>query len=793
MSLFRKDFEFKKETDIDESLSLEVSRRTDLGINVKDFGASGSTQTTTGSIISGQNVLTLQSALDFENGQGISIHHAGPIPSIVTPSAPTVTVSGNTGSTTYQYQVAAVNKNGGVSIASAVTQITNGNNALSLGVSNPSGALTLSKTGSGSSLSATTYYVAYANRNSLGSTTKGSTQSSTTVTAGQFINATISFDTGVSSIDLFVDTVSTPKRLATISKTGTITYDGGITSGLSVTVNGSKITVSIGVSASGTGASASGTNTTISYNAISWNSVAGATRYAVYGRTSGSMTLLAIVVGATFWNDGGTTSNTTPFSPLWNSPPTSVLAETFNTTIVAGGKTKTLLLADNAITTSTSQTIRHDDTDAMLRAIASGKRIYLPENSTFFIRKQLTLSNNQILYGAAPENSILIQTHECFDSDTYTSMIALTGDNPTLSHFTVRNNMDFITNCVEFVALNGDSSKPFQACMSFVKTNGGYKGVNIATGIEARLEYCLFKGAAQAGVFVSVPDAHIVDCSSESSLYGLRTTTGTGTITVHHFHAIYSGAYGFYLDNVSYGGQFVNCQADTSDQSGFFITNTTQATFVNCWSFKSSASSSQTYHDWHIVSTTTNCMFTNCTSQADSNTKNSWYFSSGTKTNSFINCSANGNIDHADGEDALRNMNKFMGCTNKLARYNKRENTSNHHFTLAAGASTTVSYYFGYTPVFASDAYLFKVTYTNRAVTAPSAMSAGYFYIALVNGTTGGGVSTKTSIFAATNPDNFTTTAVLNGDKVDITVTNNSSESIDYGLDVEKYFDPKGL
>jgi hypothetical protein len=44
---------------------------------VRDFGASGSLATTTGSIQQGQNTLTLATPLDFQNGQGIAIHGAG--------------------------------------------------------------------------------------------------------------------------------------------------------------------------------------------------------------------------------------------------------------------------------------------------------------------------------------------------------------------------------------------------------------------------------------------------------------------------------------------------------------------------------------------------------------------------------------------------------------------------------------------------------------------------------------------------------------------------------------------
>jgi hypothetical protein len=101
-------------------------------INVlRETFASGSSQSTTGSITSGSNALTVASAIDFQNGQGISIANAGPLPTISAPSAPTVTATGTTGSTSWAYAVAALDGKGGETAASPVTTITNGNATLS--------------------------------------------------------------------------------------------------------------------------------------------------------------------------------------------------------------------------------------------------------------------------------------------------------------------------------------------------------------------------------------------------------------------------------------------------------------------------------------------------------------------------------------------------------------------------------------------------------------------------------------------------------------------------------------
>jgi hypothetical protein len=48
------------------------------GASLAAYGISGSAQTTTGSIVSGSNQLALASALDFKNGEGITISGAGP-------------------------------------------------------------------------------------------------------------------------------------------------------------------------------------------------------------------------------------------------------------------------------------------------------------------------------------------------------------------------------------------------------------------------------------------------------------------------------------------------------------------------------------------------------------------------------------------------------------------------------------------------------------------------------------------------------------------------------------------
>lgn len=91
----------------------------------------GSAATTTGSVAAGSTSLTLATASDFLNGEGVRINGAGPTFALGAPTGLTVTPSAVTGSTTYTYTVAPVDAHGGVGPAIATTTITNGNATLS--------------------------------------------------------------------------------------------------------------------------------------------------------------------------------------------------------------------------------------------------------------------------------------------------------------------------------------------------------------------------------------------------------------------------------------------------------------------------------------------------------------------------------------------------------------------------------------------------------------------------------------------------------------------------------------
>ena len=80
-----------------------------------------------GTISSGSHTLTISGgAYTATNGCGVAVYGAGPNSSLATPGTVAVSAYSYTGSTTYCYEVAAVDNNLGMSAASAHTCITNG-------------------------------------------------------------------------------------------------------------------------------------------------------------------------------------------------------------------------------------------------------------------------------------------------------------------------------------------------------------------------------------------------------------------------------------------------------------------------------------------------------------------------------------------------------------------------------------------------------------------------------------------------------------------------------------------
>lgn len=185
----------------------------DLAIDVKrDYGASFSVENTTGDMTAGGNAVTLADALDFANGNGINIAGAA--------------------------------------------QITT-----------PTTALVLAQAAGSSSFTASdTVYVNYCFADASGNPTGMSTQASIAIaTAGNVVTTTIALPTFADVVRLFVGTASGPLQLAEVDYTGGITYSGGVSSGLSATIDktGMVLSLTISASASATGAAQPTKNTSV--------------------------------------------------------------------------------------------------------------------------------------------------------------------------------------------------------------------------------------------------------------------------------------------------------------------------------------------------------------------------------------------------------------------------------------------------------------------------------------------------------------------------------------------------
>ncbi len=80
---------------------------------------------TTGTMSASSSTLSLSSALDFANGQGLVVLGAGPTPTIATPTSVTAAAAGATGSTTYYYCVVDEDYLNGRTACSAAGSVAN--------------------------------------------------------------------------------------------------------------------------------------------------------------------------------------------------------------------------------------------------------------------------------------------------------------------------------------------------------------------------------------------------------------------------------------------------------------------------------------------------------------------------------------------------------------------------------------------------------------------------------------------------------------------------------------------
>jgi hypothetical protein len=295
----------------------------------------------TANINSGSAAATISSASSFINGDGVVIYGAGTTHSMTTPAGVTVTpsvaaagtgtgivVNAPAGSTTYNYQVIARNKTGGLTAASTVATTTTG--AASLGRQSVN-ISTLSR-----STNITTVVTSTAHTLSIGSMVYISTTSDDTDFGGWFVVATVPDNTHFTLLS------------------GLDTRNGAV--------------------ASATG----GTAVWFNCNHITWTQVTGAFQYHIYGRTGGTLTWLGCsrlssvtggLVDLTF-DDFGSPMMDNFKQPglIPSSPPVSATSNSLSTTIVSGAGTTSLVLANTASTSVSGATIRFDNTPNILAA-----------------------------------------------------------------------------------------------------------------------------------------------------------------------------------------------------------------------------------------------------------------------------------------------------------------------------------------------------------------------------------------------------------------------------------------
>ncbi len=304
-------------------------------------------QTTTGTISAASTSLSLGSAIDFQNGQGIVIYKAGPATTLQTPIAPAVTPVGIlNGATTYNYQVVGEDFNGGLTPASPTGSTTVG--ASALGVT--SATLTSAARAGG----VLTFTTSAAHNFSAGATV---------LVAGAQANSSSSLEcNGTLAI------VATPTSTTfTVSQAGRVDNPSVCTGGTATVNAGNKLTWF----------TAGNPSVTTQNNVIRWW---------IYRNNA----LVGVSSGAdTYYIDFGYGMQAALIPGyVPSTPPASATPGYLATTISSGGGTTTLTLAASAITTATSQTVVHDTAPAILAAVnaainAGGGTVYIPPVSGF--------------------------------------------------------------------------------------------------------------------------------------------------------------------------------------------------------------------------------------------------------------------------------------------------------------------------------------------------------------------------------------------------------------------------
>jgi hypothetical protein len=288
----------------------------DIDVTCVPYKASGSSRTTTANCVGGTASLTLGSAIDFQNGQGLNIVGCGPSPNVATPAVGIANI-GTPGSTSYSYAVAAVDAGGGNSGYGSLIATTTGN----------------------ATLSGANYNAIYVTpvANARGYALIGRASGSPTVL--QYMpweEATTTYS-------------ATAARSANVT-TVTVTAGGNLTMGF---FSGWFVTLS--------GCSDSTFNGTFQVNQTLQSSF-----YYSQTAANSSATGCTVTVNPTFFDFG------TTFPLASNlSVGSAALNDIFVASITSGAGTTTVNLSAAPAKSASGQTVRHDDTAAWKAAIAA--------------------------------------------------------------------------------------------------------------------------------------------------------------------------------------------------------------------------------------------------------------------------------------------------------------------------------------------------------------------------------------------------------------------------------------
>lgn len=323
--------------------------------------------TTTGSIISGTNLLTLGSAQDFVNGNGLLLLGAGAAPTIATPSGLTVAPGGVTGSTTYNYVVVREDYFGGRTASSASAASTT--SVATLGLQ----TLTLS----------------------------GCNRVSGVVTCTT--SAPHNFQAGYQ---------------ANISGTNSPKFEGAVTI---VTVpTATTFTYSQYGFEDSTGVLTSGNVQVFATNRLKWNSDSTNTVLKSYiyrctascGVVGPNYVLAGVSVGVDgYFEDRGysISPSVVGVGDVSATAPTTASNQYLATTITAGGGTTSLTLVANATNTVAGATILHDNSPNVILAcnsfISQGGTVYVPNSNV--AANYFPIYSNLDLHGCPKQTQLL--------------------------------------------------------------------------------------------------------------------------------------------------------------------------------------------------------------------------------------------------------------------------------------------------------------------------------------------------------------------------------------------------